>query len=221
MPDAAPDSRADSRADAGPGGLDTVVFDLGGVLADWDPRYLYRELFDGDEEAMEQFLAEICTPAWNHAMDAGRPRGQAVAELVERHPEHAGLIQAWIDRWQDMLGTEIAGTAALVAELHAGGVRLLALTNWSAETFPIARERFASFGYFEAIVVSGEHGLAKPDPELFRLLLDRHAVDPLRAAYVDDRDDNVAVADELGLTGLGFTDPDVLRADLTRLGLLG
>jgi 2-haloacid dehalogenase len=202
------------------GDLDTVVFDLGGVLADWDPRYLYRGLFDGDEAAMEEFLTNVCTPEWNHAMDAGRPRDEAVAELIDDHPQHEALIRAWVERWQDMLGPEIAGTAAVVAELHRAGVRLLALTNWSAETFPTARARFASFGYFEAIVVSGEHGLAKPDPRLFQLMLDRHQVDPQRAVYVDDRADNAAVAAALGLNALVFTDPETLRADFARLGLL-
>jgi 2-haloacid dehalogenase len=200
--------------------LDTVVFDLGGVLADWDPRYLYRELFGGDEEAMEHFLSTVCTPSWNHAMDAGRSRAEAVAELVAQHPEHEELISAWVDRWEDMLGAEIAGTAEVVAELHASGVRLLALTNWSAETFPVARQRFASFGYFEGIVVSGEHGMAKPDPALFKVLFELHRVDPARAVYVDDRADNVEAAEALGLTGLVFTDPEVLRTDLVRLGLI-
>jgi len=202
------------------GRLDTVVFDLGGVLADWDPRYLYRGLFDGDEAAMEEFLTNVCSPEWNHAMDAGRPRDEAVAELVADHPDHEALIRVWVERWEDMLGPEIAGTAAVVAELHRAGVRLLALTNWSAETFPAARARFASFGYFEAIVVSGEHGLAKPDPRLFQLMLDRYQVDPLRAVYVDDRADNAAVAAALGLNALVFTDPETLRADFARLGLL-
>jgi 2-haloacid dehalogenase len=200
--------------------LDTVVFDLGGVLADWDPRYLYRQLFDSDEAAMERFLAEVCTPSWNHAMDAGRPREEAVAELVDVHPGQAGLIRAWVDRWEEMLGEEIAGTAQLVGELDRQGVRLLALTNWSAETFPVARTRFASFATFEAIVVSGEHGIAKPDPALYRILVDRHGVDPAAAAYVDDRPDNVAIAAGLGFTGLVFTDPDLLRRDLVALGLL-
>jgi 2-haloacid dehalogenase len=201
--------------------LDTVVFDLGGVVADWNPRYLYRELFDGDEEAMEDFLATVCTPSWNHAMDAGRSRAEAVAELVAEHPEHADLIAAWVDRWEDMLGPEIAGTGEVVAELRDRGVRLLGLTNWSAETFPQARGRFASLSHFEAIVVSGEHGIAKPDPALFQLLLDLHEVDPTRAAYVDDRADNVEAAMALGLTGLVFTDAAALRTDLGRLGLLG
>ena len=125
-------------------------------------------LFDGDEQRVEQFLADVATPEWNHAMDAGRSRAEAVAELVALHPDHADAIRAWVDRWDDMLGPEISGTAAVVDELAAQGVRLLALTNWSAETFPAARERFPSFRRFEAIVVSGEHGLAKPTPRCTR-----------------------------------------------------
>lgn len=201
-------------------GIDTVVFDLGGVLADWDPRYLYRQLFDGDDEAMEHFLATVCTPEWNLAMDAGRSRAEAVQELVAAHPHHEHLIRAWVERWEDMLGAEIAGTADVLTELRARGVRLLALTNWSAETFPVARERFASFAHFEAIVVSGEHGLAKPDPALFRVLIDRYHVEPARTAFVDDRADNVEAAARLGLTALLFTDPSTLRTDLAGLGLL-
>src|SRR5690242_15263367 len=110
---------------------------------------------------MEAFLSTVCTPQWNHAMDAGRDRAEAVAELVA----------AWVERWDEMLGGEVAGTGDVLAELDAGGIRLLALTNWSAETFPLARERFPSFARFDAIVVSGEHGLAKPDPALYRVLV--------------------------------------------------
>jgi 2-haloacid dehalogenase len=199
--------------------IDTVVFDLGGVLADWDPRYLYRPLF-ADEAAMEDFLATVCSPEWNHAMDAGRPRAEAVAEAVARHPGQADLVRAWVERWNEMLGPEIAGTARLVDELAAAGVRLLALTNWSAETFPTARERYPSFARFEVIVVSGEHGVAKPDPALYLVLIEKHGVDPARAAYVDDRAANVEVAEELGMTGLVFDTPERLRADLVALGLL-
>jgi 2-haloacid dehalogenase len=201
-------------------GLDTVVFDLGGVLADWDPRYLYRGLFDGDEAAMEEFLATVTTGEWNHAMDAGRDRAEAVAELAAAHPQHEPLIRAWVDRWEDMLGDEIAGTAAVVDELAGAGVRLLALTNWSAETFPAARDRYPSFARFEGIVVSGEHGLAKPDPDLYGVLVRRFGVDPGTTAYVDDKVTNVEAAAALGFTGVHFTTPDVLRDDLVRLGLL-
>jgi 2-haloacid dehalogenase len=200
--------------------LDTVVFDLGGVLADWDPRYLYLRLFDGDEERVEHFLTRVATPDWNHAMDAGRPQAEAVAELVAAHPEYEAAIRAWVERWDEMLGDEIAGTAAVVDELAAAGVRLLALTNWSAETFPQARQRFASFARFEAIVVSGEHGVAKPDPALYQVLIDSHLVQPARTAYVDDKPVNVDAARALGMTGLVFSDPETLRSDLVRLGLL-
>ncbi len=200
--------------------IDTVVFDLGGVLADWDPRYLYRRLFDGDEDAMEEFLATVTTPEWNLAMDAGRERADAVAELVAAHPGAEALIRAWVERWEDMLGDEIAGTARLVEDLARAGVRLLALTNWSAETFPRARVRYPSFGRFEGIVVSGEHGLAKPDPALFQILLTRFSVDPDTAAFVDDKPDNVVAAAALGFTGILFSTPEALREDLVRLGLL-
>jgi len=200
--------------------FDTAVFDLGGVLADWDPRYLYQGLFDGDTERMEHFLATVTTPEWNHAMDAGRDRAEAVAELVTKHPQHEALIRAWVERWADMLGPEIAGTAQILAELDDAGVRLLALTNWSAETFPLARSRYPSIARFRGVVVSGEHKLAKPDPALFDILLRTYVVDPARAVYVDDRADNVRVAQALGLTGLVFSSPPRLRADLERLGLL-
>jgi 2-haloacid dehalogenase len=200
--------------------FDTVVFDIGGVLVDWDPRHLYRELFDGDEERMEWFLRTVATAEWNHAMDAGRPRAQAVAELVARHPDLEALIRAWHDRWPDMLAGEIAGTVEVLDRLEERGLRLLALTNWSAETFPEAQRRFAALQRFEAVVVSGEHGVAKPDPALFRLLLDLYRVDPATAVYVDDRADNVATARALGLTGVLFTGPRQLAADLVALGLL-
>jgi 2-haloacid dehalogenase len=200
--------------------LTTAVFDLGGVVADWDPRYLYRSLFD-DPADMEHFLATVCTPAWNHAMDAGRPRAEAIAELVERHPGEAERIHAWSDRWQEMLGDPIPGTAEILSELSDHGIRLLALTNWSAETFGSARQHFPAFGSFEAIVVSGEHGVAKPAPDLYRILLETHSVEPSKAVYIDDVAANVATAVSLGFAGIRFVGADALRSELIRLGMLG
>lgn len=200
--------------------LTTVVFDLGAVLIDWDPRYVYRDLFPGDEAGMEAFLADVTNSTWNHQMDAGRPWADAIAELVAMHPEHHELIEAYWTRWPDMLGGPIAGTVEILGELRAAGVRLFALTNWSAETFPVARERFAFLGWFVGIVVSGEEGLAKPDPALYRVLLERYAVDPASALFVDDRPENVAAAEALGMTGHRFTGPSELRADLAERGLL-
>ena len=154
-------------------------------------------------------------------MDAGRDRAEAVAELVAAHPHHEPLIRAWVDRWEDMLGDEIAGTAAVVDELAAAGVRLLALTNWSAETFPAARQRYPSFARFEGIVVSGEHGLAKPDPAAVR----RPGAAVRRRARARPRTSTTRTATSrppsaLGFAGVLFTTPEALRDDLVRLGVL-
>jgi 2-haloacid dehalogenase len=134
--------------------VDTVVFDLGGVLIDWDPRYLYRQLLD-DEEEIELFLETVCTVEWDAQMDAGRPFAEGVAELVARHPDQEWLIRAYADRWEDMLAGEVPGSVEVLEELAGAGVRLIALTNWSRETFPIARRRFPFLERFVAVVVSG------------------------------------------------------------------
>jgi 2-haloacid dehalogenase len=196
-----------------------VVFDLGGVLIDWDPRYLYRKLL-ADEAAVEEFLATVCTPEWNAELDRGRPFAEGVAELVERHPAHAAAIAAYHERWPEMLGGEIAGTVELLAELRAAGVPLFALTNWSAETFGVARARFEFLSWFDGVVVSGEERLVKPDPRLFRRLLDRFGLAPEATLFVDDAPANVAAARRLGLDAVRFTGPGRLRRDLARRGLL-
>jgi 2-haloacid dehalogenase len=197
-----------------------VIFDLGAVLVDWDPRHVYRELFEGDEAAMDAFLAGVATQEWNHQMDAGKPWAAAVAELVALHPERRELIEAYWHRWPDMLAGEISGTVEVLADLRAAGVRLFALTNWSAETFPVARERFAWLGWFEGIVVSGEERLVKPDPAIYRLLLERYRFEPTDAVFIDDRAENVAAAEALGIAGIRFTSPEALRIDLARLRVL-
>ncbi|WP_177497740.1 HAD family hydrolase [Pseudomonas sp. Hp2] len=198
--------------------IDTVVFDLGGVLIDWDPRHLYRQLFD-DHDAMERFLADICSPQWNLQQDAGRPWREAVAELSARHPAHAALIAAYHARWPEMLAGEIPGSVAILHELHERGLRLYALTNWSHETFPVARERFPFLRWFEGILVSGEERLIKPDPAIFRLLLSRYGIAPQRAVFIDDAPHNVAGAAAEGLHAVRFRDAAQLRRDLVALGL--
>jgi 2-haloacid dehalogenase len=200
--------------------ITTVTFDLGGVLIDWDPRYLYRTLFD-DEAEMETFLAEVTTPAWNAEQDAGRPWVDAVDALAAEFPEHRPLIEAYRRRWPETLGDAIQGTVDVLAELRDAGVRLLALSNWSAETFPVALERYPFLGWFEGIVISGEVGAAKPDERIFQVLIERHAVEPAETVFVDDTVANVEAAEELGFVGLRFHDPDRLRTDLARLGVLG
>ncbi len=199
----------------------TVVFDLGGVLIDWNPRYLYRKLFDGDEAAMEQFLAEICTPAWNERQDAGRPVAEAMAELARRHPERRELIEAYYGRWTEMVRGAIDGTVAILAELKLARLDLHALSNWSAETFPAMRERFEFLAWFESILLSGEVGLIKPDPRIYRLLLERIGRQPEECLFIDDHPGNVAVAEALGFDAIRFRGPAPLRAVLTEKGLLG
>lgn len=198
----------------------TVVFDLGGVLIDWDPRHLYRKMFDGDEAAMERFLATVCTPEWNARQDAGRSWTEAVAALVREFPDERDRIVAFHARWPETLGESIAGTVDILGELHARAVPLYALSNWSAETFPVARARFPFLDLFDGIVISGEEGVAKPDPRLYRVLFDRYRVDPRAAVFIDDVERNVEVAAGMGMVGLRFTGPAPLRADLEALGLL-
>jgi 2-haloacid dehalogenase len=200
--------------------ITTVVFDLGGVLIDWNPRYLYRKLMA--EEEIEPFLTEVGFFAWNHAQDAGGPWSDAVEALAAAHPHRRELIAAFPERFPETLGGSIDGTVALLDELYgAGRTRLLALTNWSSETFPVAIETFGFLEHFEGIVVSGDEGVGKPDPALFQILLDRYGLVPDETVFIDDSPVNIEAAAGLGLVALHFSGPDALRADLSRLGLLG
>ena len=196
----------------------TVVFDLGGVLIDWNPRYVYRQLFD-DEAEMETFLSGVCTPEWNVAQDAGRTIDEAVAEATSRHPEKAALIKVYYDRFDEMMAGPIDGTVDILARLHQRQTPCYALTNWSAETFPLARKRFDFLGWFKGIVVSGEEKLMKPDPAIYRLLLERFALAPQDTVFIDDSPRNVQAAAELGLHAVHFTSPSALNDELARLRL--
>jgi 2-haloacid dehalogenase len=197
-----------------------VVFDFGGVLFDWNPRHLYRRLFDGDDEAMERFLAEVCTSEWNLAQDAGRPWQEAIDSLVAEHPAHEDLIRAFRLRWEETLAGIIDGTLEILRELKEAGTVLYGLTNWSQETFPIARERYPWLAWFDGIVVSGEEKLVKPDARLFQVLLDRYDLDPGRLVFIDDSQANVVAATGLGMHAIHFTSPPALRAVLESLGVL-
>lgn len=199
--------------------MDTLLFDLGGVLIDWNPRYLYRPLFD-DEAAMEEFLARVCPPEWNHQMDAGKPFAEAVAERQREFPGHAELIALWKDGWEQMLREPIHQSVEIVSQLRARGHRLFALTNWSAETFPIARARYPFLRWFEDIVVSGEVKLAKPDPRIFELTIDRTGLDPASTVFIDDSSRNVEAARGTGLHAVHFREPEQLRSHLRQLALL-
>ena len=197
-----------------------AVFDLGGVLIDWNPRYLYRKLFNGDEAAMERFLANICTSSWNAQQDAGRPFAEACAILKSEHPGHDHLIDAWFQRQPEMVSGAIQGTVDILAELRARKVPLYALSNWSAETFPISLKRFEFLRWFDGTLLSGDVRLIKPDPRIFKLFFETHAVDPADAIYIDDMKPNLETAKALGMHGILFTDPATLRSELIELGLL-
>jgi 2-haloacid dehalogenase len=199
---------------------DIVIFDLGGVLIEWDPRHLYRKLFKGDDAAMEEFLATICTHEWNRGQDAGRSFAEGAGLLKTRHPEKAALIDAYGARFAEIMPGPIPGAVAILAELRERGTPLYALTNFSAETYPAAFARFEFLQWFRGIVVSGEVGAIKPNPEIFHALLGTHQIDPQRAVFIDDVQANVAAATALGIRGIRFSAPDALRAELVELGLL-
>ena len=216
---AAPDRAAPDDAAPDREAPDTVVFDLGGVLVHWDPRLLFAQVLDEGED-VDAFLDEIGFAEWNHAQDAGRPWAEAVAEHAARHPHRAEAIAAYPARFPQSVGGPMPESVAVAAELRARGVRLLALTNWSAELFPLVRPSLGFLAGFEAVVVSGEEGLAKPDPALFAVLVERHGVVPERTVYVDDVERNVAAAAALGFRAYRFVDADRLRAHLVAEGLL-
>lgn len=192
--------------------IDTVIFDLGAVLIDWDPNHLYEQLIP-DPDERELFLAEICTHDWNHSLDAGRNVPDAVAELAMEHPEYDPEIRAWWDRWTEMLAGPIDGTVEIAERLASDRYRLLALTNFAAETWPRAVEALPFLGtMFEGVVVSGIEKVAKPDPAIYQLLLARYAVDPDTAVFIDDRPANVAAAETLGIRSHRFESPTALDA---------
>ncbi len=201
-----------------------VVFDLGGVLIDWNPRHLYRKLFGGDDAAMEHFLATVCTQPWNERQDAGRSFAEAIAELCGLYPDKRALIEAWPARFDEMMAGPIHGTVEIMAALRARGVPLYALSNWAAETYPIAQRRFEFLGWFRDVLLSGREGVIKPDPRIFRLMLERFGIPAETAFYVDDNVRNIDAAAALGIRGVHFTGPEagpvaVCRA-LEAFGLL-
>jgi HAD superfamily hydrolase (TIGR01509 family) len=190
-----------------------IVFDVGGVLLDWDPRHLYRKVFD-DAEAMERFLAEVCTWEWHHRHDAGVPFAESIPALTERFPHEAERIAMWETRYGEMILDEIPGTADVVRDLHARGDRLLVLSNMPSEVWTPLTERFDWFGLFDGWVVSGDERVVKPDPTIYRILVERFAVDPASSVFVDDRIENVDAAAALGFDVVHFTDAADLRARL-------
>jgi 2-haloacid dehalogenase len=194
--------------------IDTIIFDLGGVLIDWNPRYLYRKIFNTEAE-VSWFLQNICTSEWNDQQDAGRSFAEATRELIAKHPEYESAIAAWYDRWQETISGPIDGTVNILKDIKdSKQFRLYALTNWSAETFPWALENFPFLHWFEGIVVSGVEKCRKPLPQFFHILFDRYDVDPSRAVFIDDNMANIAGAEALGLNTIPFKSPEQLHREL-------
>jgi 2-haloacid dehalogenase len=200
--------------------ITTIIFDLGNVLIDWNPKYVFDKLFD-DEEKKKFFFENICTMEWNEMQDAGRPIKEATEELVAKHPDWRKYIEAYYAQWKDMLGGPIHDTVEIFRHLkQSGKYKLYALTNWSAELFPYALATYDFLHWFDGRVVSGEEKMKKPEPKFYYVLLDRFQVTPEHALFIDDNLRNIKAAQEIGINAIHFTAPQQLKDELIRLNLL-
>jgi 2-haloacid dehalogenase len=197
-----------------------IIFDLGGVLVDWNPDYVFLDEFGGDRKKMQRFYDEVCTFDWNENQDAGYPLAQATEDRVALFPEQEAMIRMYYGRWEEMLGGPIAGTVALLKKLvDHHDYRVVALTNWSAETFPIALARFDFLHWFEGIVVSGTEQTRKPFPEIYQTTLERFGLEAPVSLFIDDNARNIAAAAALGIQTIQFKNPDQLKTDLRTKGI--
>jgi len=199
--------------------INTIIFDLGGVLINWDPKRLYRKIFDS-EEKVNWFLDNICTMDWNEQQDAGRPITEANKILIAKHPAYKEEIEAYYGRWIEMLDGSKQGTVEILQYFAQDPTyEIYALTNWSAETFPFAQERFEFLKWFKGILVSGEEGIKKPSKEIYELLLYRYEIDPAASVFIDDSLRNVKAAITAGIPSIHFISPEELEAELGKLGI--
>jgi 2-haloacid dehalogenase len=200
--------------------FDTIIFDLGGVLIDWNPDYVYKTIFDKEED-MKWFYKNICTSDWNEEQDAGRSLQEGTELLVKQFPEHEANIRAYYGRWEEMLGGPIHETVEVLRHLKQHtNYKLYALTNWSAETFSVALERYDFLHWFNGRVVSGEEKTRKPFIEIYQRLIDRFHIDPVKAIYIDDNTRNLVPANELGIQTIHFQSPRQFKKELQQLGVL-
>lgn len=201
--------------------IDTVIFDLGGVLVDWNPEYLYSKIFKNDQAKMHWFLENVCTKDWNMEQDAGRSFEEASEILSKKYPDYKFEIEAFYDRWEEMLTGEIEGTVLILNKLKSlHKVSLYALTNWSAQTFPIAQRRFEFLNLFQGIVVSGTEKTRKPFSKIYQITLERYDLKPENCLFIDDSYENIEAARLLGINSLHFSDPQKLEKELHDLNLL-
>lgn len=195
----------------------TVIFDLGGVLIDWNPDYVFKTIFEKEEEK-KWFFDNICTSDWNEEQDAGRSLKEATEELITRFPDHEPNIRAFYDRWEEMLGGPIEGTVEVLKDLRSREeLKLYALTNWSAETFPVALERYDFLHWFDGRLVSGEEKTRKPFMDIYEKLIERFNINPTEAVYIDDNMRNLHPARELGMQIIHFKSPEQLKEELEEI----
>jgi len=199
--------------------IKAIIFDFGGVLLDWDPRYLYQHYFPEQPQAMDQFLAEINFFEWNAKQDQGRPFSEGIAELSSQFPQYTKLIQTYYDRWEESISGPIHGTVELLHQLKQKGYPLFGLSNWSAETYPRARRKYAFFSLFDEVILSGDVKLNKPDPAIFKLFLNKTGYQASQCLLIDDSGTNIETAIELGFIAIQFTSSKQLKTELQRLNL--
>jgi 2-haloacid dehalogenase len=200
--------------------IKAIIFDLGNVLIDWNPAYVFEKLIE-DEEKRKHFFENICTADWNEEQDAGRPIKQATEELIAAHPEWKEAIEAFYGRWIEMLGGPINETVEILRQLkQSGHYKLYALTNWSAETFPTALEMYDFLHWFDGRVVSGEEKMRKPNPLFYQILLDRFQLKAEETLFIDDSARNVNAAEQMRIKSILFHSPQQLEKDLKKTGIL-
>jgi len=200
------------------GEIKDIVFDFGGVLVDWNPRYLYKNVFE-DKQEMEYFLTHICTDEWNLEQDRGRTLSEGTRILQKEFPGHHAHIQLFYDQWESMLKSEIHANTSLLPILSEK-YDLYGLTNWSSETFPIALERYPFFNLFDGIVVSGEEKMIKPDKKFYQILLDRYKLKSETSLFIDDNIKNIHAAAEMGFDTIHFTPNTNLKSELIERSIL-
>lgn len=198
----------------------TIIFDFGGVLLDWDPRYLYRKIFNGDEEGMERFLAEVDFYHWNSRQDEGRPFSVALREGCQNYPQYCELLNLYRERWIESIAGPLQGTVEILAALKQAGYPLYGLSNWSAETFHLVSSQYPFLSWFERIILSGEVRLVKPDPRIFELTLTQIGRQAPECLLIDDSLHNITTAQSLGFQTIHFQSPQQLRQELINFGLL-
>ena len=201
--------------------IKTIIFDLGNVLIDWNPEYVYLDIFNGDREKMAWFFSEICTMDWNENQDAGYPLAQATEDRVKLFPQYEEWIRMYYGRWEEMLGGAIEETVPILKKLiDDPKYKVIALTNWSAETFPVALERFDFLHWFEGIVVSGTEKMRKPFAEIYTLTLNRYQLQAEECFFIDDNAKNIAGAKAFGIQTHHFKEASLLEKELQERGIL-